>query len=162
MEPGPIEELTDCTAAEADRHVGYLLGAPRHDLATEVLRGHRIVRRGLICSVSALGDLPTGWSVLEGTKLRLRPPDGRRRFRVREVLPLLIEHGVEEFPDLRTIGEHMRLHAELALDVLITLVREDSGMAYIVDGNKRAVAVYERRRRSGGDLDLPVYLLDRP
>lgn len=94
--------------------------------------------------------------------LEARSSVGREFFLVSDVLPTLRRADHPDDQVLCSVELFMAKDAAGTLELTVTVLHQD-GAYVVLDGNKRAVAFYERRMGAGPDeTALPIYLITRP
>jgi hypothetical protein len=149
-------DLAECTPEQVTAQARYLANTPVSNIAELVASGQARLWSAKIQSLLELGAIET----IFGNVGTLKPPGAARRFRVSEVRDVLEKHGLAD-PRMRAdIDSFMASDAEGQVDYNVTIVRS-AGELVIVDGNKRTIAFFERRRNAGSDrIDFPAFVVD--
>lgn len=145
-----------CSAEEKQHLIQYLKQTPVACVADKIAAG-ALLSKGEIQSRAVLGSLTTIFGNLGGLLATRR--HGKERFLVREVLPVLRDPRCTDKGALRKVECYMELDAANRLEIKITIC-EVGGGRMIVDGNKRASAIYERRS-SSSFTPVMAYLVSR-
>lgn len=155
---GPLlHDIRECSPEEVRFHLRYLTYTPVREYACSIARGEHRLRKGLITSLRLLGSTATIFQNFG--QATATNAVGRRLFLVSDVLETLRRADHPDDNVLRSIETFITMEAAGSLDVVVT-VAHHRGDYTIVDGNKRAVAVYESRRGARADaIALPVYLI---
>ena len=114
------------------------------------------VERASISSLRELASLETLWSELGGVEVRHSTQS--EKFHVREAYEVLSKDQCRDAKTLAVVNDYIDRMDEITM--LITIVQIGKGRYRIFDGNKRAIAYYERcRRQRRTSIDLEVFLL---
>ena len=153
--------MAECSDSERTWLLAYLDGTPVAGMAAQARLSHLPVWRARIVDGGRLGCARTIFQSLG--QARSKELYGEATFRVAQVLPTLSASPPPDPDMLATIGNYMRAVRDgLPLDIIQTFcaTAPGDGDALIIDGNKRAVALYEVTRKSGEHLlNLPVYVI---
>jgi hypothetical protein len=88
------------------------------------------------------------------------PPDcGRVTFTVSEVLPLLRGRRSADPGMLHSIEAFMGGDAAGTVEYNVTILRSRDKLM-LVDGNKRTIAFYERRRGGEDMIEYPIFVIE--
>jgi len=152
-----ISDLEDCSETEIQQQIRYLHETPVREIGAPLQTRKWVLKRGSIRTLAALGALKTEFGQIG--PLIPTASDGERKFRIAEIVPLLRSNSGVDDELLRTIEGLVDKDSrgEVTYNVMVLL----QGSEYIVkDGNKRAIAFYERRRESTTHLiDFPVFVV---
>lgn len=153
-----IRSLQYCTEVETEGPIGYLEQTPVRGIADLLRTRQCILRKGKIQTLAHLGALKTefgqiGWLYPSGA-------DGETKFRVAEVAPALRANPGADDRLLRNIEYFIEKDSCGEVDYNITIMKH--GIDLIVkDGNKRAIAFYERRSGSNyTNIDFSVFIVE--
>jgi hypothetical protein len=151
-----IKNIQACNAKEIESQIQYLKSTPVSHIAGELRRNKLSLSKGIIDSVAILGSLQTIFGKL-GT---LSPANGapRNRFLVSEIFPLLTGHPKADPVTLQSLVGLMRSDAIGRVEYRVTILRRDDDLT-IIDGNKRTVAYYERRKADTRQISYPVFVV---
>ena len=155
-----LQGVQPCPLDVVRAHVDYLKATPVAAIGRYIECGALSLARGIITSLEDLGSLKTEFGDLGG--LEANRVHGQDKFLVRQVLGALRDPRCTDHTSLKSIEYFMDLDAKGALEPqLIVTLLFDGTDCQIKDGNKRAVAFYEsRKRRGAGDsIVFPVYLV---
>ena len=157
VRPTTIQVLTNlrgCSIDEVTRQAAYFPAIPVNTVADALLSGQARLSRASLCSLHDLGTLATIFGTL-GTE---RPQPRQERFTVMDVMQVLESKRA----DPKMLGEIKGFMASDANDVVdynITIVRSSIGLT-LIDGNKRNIAFFERRRGIETPIDFAVWVVD--
>lgn len=146
-----------CSSSEVDLLKNYLRCTPvASHIIPKINRGAK-VEKGVISNLEYLGNLKTIFSEICKVKSQ---EQGQEKFLVKQVLDILKRHDENKNKDLHLRIEHYeKLYAYNELELIITLLGYKNKYM-IVDGNARAIAVYNyHTEKTSKKLKLPVYLV---
>lgn len=149
-----LTDLHRCSADEVARQATYLAATPVSDVAAALLSGRAHLSRASVRSLRDLGSLET----IFGSLGHARPRPGQDRFRVKDILQVL-ESSQADPKMLRDIKGFMASDANGAVEYNITILRSSTRLT-LIDGNKRSVAFFERRRGTEPPIDFAVWVVD--
>jgi hypothetical protein len=154
-----ITDIENCSAQQLQSQINYLLETPVKGVAVNLLCGLCSLKKGNVRSLSWLGDLKT-----EFGQIGHLSPDagkGQRKFRVREVVPLLRANPGVDARLLRAIEDFVKKDELGEVEYNVTLYYDGSELV-MKDGDKRTIAFYERRKDLGDDtIQYPVFIVSR-
>lgn len=153
-----ITDIMICGIQETQNHIRYLEQTPVRELADLLRSKHYVLKKGNITSLNYLGSLKTEFGELGGIK-SMKVFD-RNKFLVSEVMTILRRSDCSDKISLQSIEYFTKIDGENKLELKITIFND--GTDYIIkDGNKRAVAFYERRINiNKNNIIFPIYLID--
>jgi len=148
-------ELLDCSNKEKSKLIDYLRDTPVSWIANKIGSKYN-VRKGLVSSISELGNMQTLWSSLGG--VQCNEVFKSDKFRVRDAFKVLNDPACADVESLKTVQKY--IHDIHDISMLITVILEDNGEYRIFDGNKRAVAYYETMKaQQNPKIRLKIFLL---
>lgn len=156
--PAVIADVRSCSFEEFRRQIGYLEATPVRGIAELLRTGRCTLKRGIVRSLAQLGALKTEFGQI-GVLL---PPamHGERKFRVREVAPVLRSNPeVDEGGLLREIDAFIEKDERGEVQYDVTIFRQGTDLV-VKDGNKRTIAFYERRKGSSDEIEFPVFIVE--
>jgi hypothetical protein len=127
-----------CSEGEKQSHIQYLMKTPVSGIVTKIEEG-ALLSKGEIQSRDVLGSLTTIFSDLGNILASQRHDESK--FLVRQVLPALRDSSCNDKDTLRKVECYRKLYEAKSLIVKITIC-EDGDSCMIIDGNKRASAIY--------------------
>lgn len=151
-----INKIMICGIQETDDHIRYLELTPVGKFATDILRSNKyVLKKGIITSINYFGFLKTIFGELGGIK-------SANKFLVNEVMAILRSPNCSDKNALQSIKYFTKMDEEDELDVKITIFNDGTD-SIIIDGNKRAVALYERRNNNNINKNtiIPIYLIEK-
>ncbi len=153
-----IVDVIICNTQATQNHIRYLERTPVKKLVNLLRFGGYTLKKGNIVSLKYLGSLKTEFGELGGIKSL--EVFGRNKFLVKEVMTILKSPNCSDSESLSSIEYFMKRDETGKLEYKITIFRENTD--YIIkDGNKSAVAFYERRKKIiGNNIFFPVYFID--
>lgn len=151
-----IEEVRPCSVIEILRQATYLEATPVRDIAWKLRVGQVSLSRGIVRSLVDLGALKTEFGQIGPLPAPART--GASKFLVSEVLPLLTENPGADDVLLAKIQYLIGKDARGAVDFNTTVLRLGTDLI-VKDGNKRAIAFYERRRGSRDAVEFSVFVV---
>lgn len=153
-----ITDIVVCEPQETQDHIRHLKQTPVSGLAGLLLSKKYILKKGKIISLEYLSSLKTEFGELGG--ITSREVFGRNKFLVSEVMTILKRSDCSDKTSLRSIEYFIKRDEANELEFKITIFHDNTD--YIIkDGDKRAIAFYERRKKiSGNNITFPIYLID--
>ena len=150
-----IHDIELCSPVELSEQISYLEGTPVAGIAALLRRGTLRLYKGTVRSVRELGTLKTEFGKIGS---QVAPPmDGESKFRICEVLPLLRTHPNLDQQLMRNIQEFIDKDARGEVAYNTTILRRGTDLI-VKDGNKRTVALYERRNDGPDRISFSVFL----
>ena len=147
-----ISNITKCTFEEIVLLKNYLKCTPVNSVITYIENGAN-VSKGHILSTSDLGDCSTIWNILGGVKSSIQ-------YSVKDVYKILSDNpNTENKKLIDKINYYKKLYESGGLDIIITFIK-NGNICHIIDGDTRAVSIYEYNKgMSKEEADIPVYLI---
>lgn len=152
-----ISDLKNCLEAEIQQQLRYLDETPVGRIAELIRAGKCVLRRGKVRALAELGELKTEFGQIG--PLVPAALDGARKFRIAEIVPLLRGNPGADDALMRKIEGFVEKDGRGEVSYNVTILLQ--GSEFIVkDGNKRAIAFYERRRESmSHPIEFPVFIV---
>jgi hypothetical protein len=141
---------------EVEALISYLRSTPVWPLADDLARRDLVASRDLLRTRAALASATTIFRTLGG--LYASVLHGRDNFRVSDVWPVLSRFDCDDPETRSTVEAMVAAEKEGRLSDRLLTVLEDKTSRRLVDGNKRAVAIYEA---AVAKMPLPIVVLAR-
>src|SRR2546425_5729145 len=152
-----VEKLQPCLVTEAQDQIHYLEGTPVWSIATLLRQGRCRLSKGVMCSIADLGSLKTEFGQIG--PFAAPAQQGEKKFRVSEVIPILETNPGADDKMLARIREFIEKDERGEVSYNLTLMRCERDFV-VKDGNKRAIAFYERRKVAADPIELPVFVVE--
>lgn len=123
-------------------------------MADALLSGQARLSEASVRSLHDLGTLDTIFSELGSA----RPQPGQERFKVKDVMQVLESHRADP-KMLSAIKGIIASDANGTVEYNITVLRSSTGLT-LIDGNKRSIAFFERRRGTKTPIDFAVWVVE--
>ena len=156
-----IKNIKQCSESEINSQIKYLSNTPVSKIADFLRTGSLKLQKGIITSLSDLGQLKTEFGPIGNIKPKAI--EGEIKFIVSELVPTLknnpnvIDNGL--LVNIESIAEKEKKN-EIEFNITIF---SNGNELIIKDGNKRTVAYYENRKTNIIDsIDYPVYIIEQP
>lgn len=151
-----IADVRPCSPEELQSQIAYLEATPVREIAELLRVGRCSLKKGIVRSLPELGLLKTEFGPIG--PLVPSASDGEVKFRVHEVAPILRANpGVDDGGLLAKIEALIEADARGQIQYNVTIFHH-GGELIVKDGNKRAIAFYERRKGSGNRIEFPVFI----
>lgn len=151
--------IEECTEQVKKEHIAYLKGTPVSSIADSLSQGLCQLKSAAISSLLELGEMQTIFADLGGIKSSTI--FGQEKFLVKQVLDVLNNPDCTDAKSLESINYFMGELMLGSLDPIITIYMSASNNPMIIDGDKRAVAIYNDaiNRKLNSSIHIPVYLI---
>ena len=152
-----ITHIENCNISEKQQHLKYLLEQPVMSIVSMVKSGNYELKKGIINSIKNLGNIKTEYGDLGGII-----SNKRDKYLVNQVVTILKNPTCKDKKSLESIRYFQEQEKANNLSLSITILVEEPGELRIIDGNKRAIALYENKKNSTTDeIILPIFFIER-
>ncbi len=147
-----------CGIQEKQNLIRYLENTPISGLVNGLRSGVFVLKKGNIISLEYLGSLKTEYGDLGG--IISREIIKRSKFLVSEVMAILKRPDCSDEKSLDSIEFFIKKNEAEECEYIISIFHDKTD--YIIkDGNKRAVAFYEKRKAINKDnITFPIYIIE--
>ena len=153
-----MNTLRDCTPQETTEHSTYLKSTPVAQFGIALGQGRLILKKGLIQGYEDLGNSKTIFGELGG--LKAQDLLNRSNFLVSDALEILTNPKCSDLRSLVSINYFLCQFDRKGINAKITFFKDENNLS-IVDGNKRAIAVYNWVKDNPIDgFQLEVFIIE--